>query len=95
MCGRFVAAYDAERIARDWDARMSHTLPPASWNVAPNAPIRVLVPEKRGSLWLTVAHWSLIPEWMQPGEIPSFASRPRWTGQPTAIRPEITVSSCP
>ncbi|MBM6729986.1 SOS response-associated peptidase family protein [Bifidobacterium pullorum subsp. saeculare] len=71
MCGRFVAAYDADRLADDWDARASSSLPPVSWNVAPNAPIRVLAPDRHGALWLTAAFWSLIPEWMRD-EVPSF-----------------------
>ena len=71
MCGRFVAAYDADRLADDWDARVSSSLPPVSWNIAPNTPIRALAPDKRGALWLTAAYWSLIPEWMR-NEIPSF-----------------------
>ena len=71
MCGRFVAAYDADRVADDWNARVSSSVPPASWNVAPNTPIRVLTPDKRGALWLTAAYWSLIPEWMRD-EVPSF-----------------------
>ena len=50
---------------------MSSSLPPVSWNIAPNAPIRVLAPDKHGSLWLTAAYWSLIPGWMRDG-IPSF-----------------------
>lgn len=30
MCGRFVAAYDADRLADDWDARVSSSLPPVT-----------------------------------------------------------------
>ena len=71
MCGRFVAAYDADKLAHDWDARVSSSLPPVSWNVAPNVPVRVLAPDKHGSLWLTAAYWSLIPGWMRD-EVPSF-----------------------
>lgn len=71
MCGRFVAVYDADRLADDWDARVSSSLPPVSWNVAPNAPIRVLAPDRHGALWLTAAFWSLIPEWMRDG-VPAF-----------------------
>lgn len=76
MCGRFVAAYDAEGLARDWDARVSSSLPPVSWNVAPNTAIRVLIPDKHGSLWLTAAYWSLIPEWMEgTPSFPTFNAR--------------------
>lgn len=71
MCGRFVAAYDADKLAHDWDARVSSSLPPVSWNITPNTHIRVLTPDKHGSLWLTAAYWSLIPEWMRD-EVPSF-----------------------
>ena len=71
MCGRFVAAYDADKLAHDWDARVSSSLPPVSWNITPNTPIRVLAPDKHGALWLTAAYWSLIPGWMRD-EIPSF-----------------------
>lgn len=71
MCGRFVAAYDADKLAHDRDARVSSSLPSVSWNVAPNAPIRVLAPDKHGSLWLMAAYWSLIPEWMRD-EVPPF-----------------------
>lgn len=71
MCGRFVAAYDADKLADDWDARVSSSLPPVSWNIAPNTPIRVLAPDKHGALWLTAAYWSLIPGWMRDG-VPSF-----------------------
>ena len=71
MCGRFVAAYDADKLADDWDARVSSSLPPVSWNIAPNTPIRVLAPDKHGALWLTAAYWSLIPGWMRD-RVPSF-----------------------
>lgn len=71
MCGRFVAAYDADRLADDWDARVSSSLPPVSWNITPNTPIRALAPDKHGALWLTAAYWSLVPEWMRDG-VPAF-----------------------
>ena len=71
MCGRFVVAYDADKLAYDWDARISSSLPPVSWNITPNTPIRVLTPDKHGSLWLTAAYWSLIPRWMRDG-VPAF-----------------------
>lgn len=71
MCGRFVAAYDADRLADDWNARVSSSVPPVSWNITPNTPIRALAPDKHGALWLTAAYWSLVPEWMRDG-VPSF-----------------------
>lgn len=41
MCGRFIAAYDADKLAHGWDARVSSSLPPTSWNTTPIAGIQM------------------------------------------------------
>lgn len=71
MCGRFAAFQDAQDLADEFaiaqiadDARL---LPP-SWNVAPTAPVRIVVERTERSSddvarSLQVARWGLVPSW--------------------------------
>jgi len=63
MCGRFVAATDADGLARFFvvDERRDEGLEP-SWNVAPTQRVPTVV-EHEGVRALTAFRWGLVPHW--------------------------------
>ena len=71
MCGRFVAATDAEGLTRFFvvDERQTDDLPP-SWNRAPTDPTYAVV-EHDGKRVLVSYRWGLVPFWADDPKIGS------------------------
>ncbi|MGH8905476.1 MAG: SOS response-associated peptidase [Egibacteraceae bacterium] len=63
MCGRFVAANDADGLARFFmvDERKADELPP-SWNVAPTDPVYAVAAHEDRRVLVTF-RWGLVPFW--------------------------------
>jgi putative SOS response-associated peptidase YedK len=71
MCGRFVLATSAEKIARRFGAkRIDPTLPGPRYNIAPSTDIVIVNTE--GERQLITARWGLVPSWAKD---PSIGTR--------------------
>jgi putative SOS response-associated peptidase YedK len=63
MCGRFVAAQEADDLAAYFDATDETGLRVLSWNVAPTDTVPIVVARPDGGRRLVEARWGLQPPW--------------------------------
>ena len=62
MCGRFVSSSPPDQLAAYFDASLSESLLPPSYNVAPTNDIYAVVETPNGRE-LQAFHWGLVPVW--------------------------------